>query len=374
MHCGFISFYSSLLIGWFNKPLFRCFAHWLGLLCLTAIAIGCESAPENKEAHNNELATHGGLQLRSAVNLYDYPNGNQVHALSASDVVFPSGQVSSALFYRRLGQDTLLEPFIEIMHHDSVRYWIYGNPASFQLTEAPQDWQWANRFKALFSPDQIRDYQQLISNWSEPQAGVQLLLVFQTARKLRDELEVALKSYPALPQSQYEEVLPACLGYQREGKSAWWLDFNQWEERAQEWPNAAAEEALFQFYVQEVYPPDGIEYSFPAWHFPVSFTRSHSLLGRGEHYRLLTKLDSLQQHYPFVAREWNLLRTFILDDLTRTEVSYWEDWQAVDQEINQILSSSWQSVPRRLLEEIGQHRKRLQQQASSGDQFDYRNR
>lgn len=366
MHSGFTWFCSSLSIGWFNRK------HLVALLLLVGLW-GCTPSTTNEQTASSQEAAQG-LPLRSDIPLFDRPNGNQVAVLDRSDFLQFTGQVSEKLYYRRAGADTLLEPYLQVILADSTSSWIYGNPSFFDLSVKKEQWQWSNRLRALLSPDQFRNYQQLMATWEDPQPGIQLLIEYQAAKQIRVLLQDALAQYQGLSAAAYENVLPASLPYLEGGKVSWWFDYNQWHERSSDWQNASAEEALFAFYQLEVYPPDGIEYRFPSWQFPVSSNRAHSLLGRGEHVRLLHALDSLQQAHPFVATEWNQLRSFLLEDLTVLETTYWESWSAVEAELDSILSHTWSTVPEETIASMQQHRERLRQQAISGTQFDYRNR
>ncbi len=371
MHSGSTLYSSSSLTGLFSKFTLKRHAY-LGAFLLVLLS-SCTASSE--EAQNNQsVPQKAGLRLRQAINIYERPNGKQIASLGVSENLQLTGQVSSELYFRRKGKDTLLEPFLEALLPDSTRCWFYADPSSFALGMDEKEWQWSNRLKAILSPDQFRDYQQVLNNWEAPQAGVQMLLMFQVVRVLRNQLEKSLRAYPSLPLHQVTDVLPGHQAYIEDRKTKWWLDYNVWSERAADWPNAAAEQALFQFYQKEVFPPDGIEYTFPAWHFPVSTTQSHSLFGRGQHFRHLQSLDSLQQVHPFVATEWNEIRAFLLEDLTDIQTTYWESWEAVDVELNQILSASWRSISTSTLAEIRLHQERLRQQALVGNQFNYRSR
>ena len=376
MHFGSTLWFSSLSTTSFNKSIrlgyIKCFYSRAVLLSLlTFFLLTCSSAPEPPVAL--PMDKRSGLSLSSKINLYDHPGGELTQTLAPNDAYQFTGRYSSDLYWRKTGSDTLLEPYLEVMLADSSYHWAYANPNYYQLSIAPQQWQWNNRLRTILSPDQWRNYQQLQRQWQTDEAHTPLLLLFQATRTLRDELQEALRPYPPLPLHTYENVLPACISYYQDGKPAWWLDYNQWRTRASA-QNTSAEQALFSFYQEQVYPPDGIEYSYPAWQFPVSSEKAHSLLGRGQHLGLLQDLDSLQQEYPFVNAEWDRVRTYLIRDLTAPEMTYWEPWSVVDSTLTTILQYPWNGLSQVDLDRIALQQERLRQQGEHGTQFDFRNR
>ncbi|MEO0725959.1 MAG: hypothetical protein AAFZ63_15555 [Bacteroidota bacterium] len=344
---------------------------YLLLLAVTFSAVSCNSpsVPNNDTVNPKEPA----LPLVGTVNLYDQPAGELTQTLAPGDYFQLSGQQSADLYWRRTGADTLLEPYLEVLLADSSRHWLYADPHYFDLKKEAEQWQWNNRLRSILSPDQWRAYQQLQEQWSATTLHTPLLLLFQATRKLRDELETALRAYPRLPLVAYETVLPGCLAYYHDNNVAWWIDFNQWHQRAEE-QQAVAEQALFNFYATKVYPPDGMEYHYPAWQFPVGANQAHSLLGRGQHLKLLHALDSLQQQFSFANAEWDRIRDHLLQDLTTQETTYWEPWSVIDSTLRLVLTQELLGLSEFERERIILHQERLRQQGEHGPQFDFRNR
>lgn len=372
MHFGFISWSSFLSTISFNRKQY-CPNLAIGLVVLSVAlfpSCGESNLPETSITETEALP----FILKNKASLFDQPDGNVTQILAAGQGFQLSGQISAQLYFRRIGKDSLLEPFLEVILADSSKHWLYANPAYFNISEEQQTWQWNNRLRAVLSPDQYRKYLQVTDYWQQGRTNQQFLLIFQATRQLRSQIEDVLADYPMLSVSAYDDVLPGCWSYEQSGHPAWWLDYNQWLAYAQQSADLAAEQALLAFYAQEVYPPDGIEYKFPAWQFQVSSQRAHSLLGRGEHLRLLRQLDRLESQYPFVSTEWDRVRNFLLEDLTSTEITYWEDWHKIDEELQLILVEEWPVLSPRILADIQLHHERLAQQATNGSQFNYRNR
>lgn len=374
MHSGFISSFSFSSITCCNKRVKRFLSPLISCLLLVAatfsvIGCGSPSVPETATTKPKEAA----LPLAGTVNLYDQPAGELTQTLNPGDYFQLTGQQSAELYWRRTGADTLLEPYLEVLLADSSRHWLYAGPHYFDLGNKAEQWQWDNRLRTLLSPDQWRSYQQLQEQWNTTAVHTPLLLLFQATRKLRDELQTALRAYPPLPLAAYETVLPGCLAYYRDNNAAWWIDFNQWHQRAEE-QQAVAEQALFNFYVTKVYPPDGIEYHYPAWQFPVGVNQAHSLLGRGQHLELLLALDSLQQQFSFANAEWDRIRDHLLQDLTTLETTYWEPWSVIDSTLSLVLTQESLGLSEFERKRIILHQERLRQQGEHGQQFDFRNR
>lgn len=367
MHFGFISFCFSLSTTLFAKvrhlfpsPDKLCWGLCVVLLCC---CFGCQSSPSKEEDTAAQHVEQGNRQLtlNRAVTAYDHPDGQPVAALQKGDLIVLTDEISPRLYSRTTRKDTLLEPFFRVVLPNKELAWIYANPADFVLpTKDTLQWQWQNRLRGIFTPSELNLYTQIWDQWSNThQAGLQLLTL-QTIRSLRDQLEADLKNYPLLPTAQYEGLFPATLAYQNTAGPGWWIDFNQWVERCAKIPGADAELAIFQFYQKEVYPPDGIEYHFHSWEFPVTIQEKHSLLGRNIHFDLFMKLEQITQQYPFVQAECITLKNLLLDDITASGTSYWEDWPAIQSELDTILNTkNWHILNQEDLAILKQRRQNL---------------
>jgi hypothetical protein len=346
MHFGFISFYFSLSTTLFAKVRrvnLRAAQLLLGpaialLFCCTA----CQSSQEGEDKSSNNLAGQDNqLVLQRAVTAYDLPNGQPVAALQKGDRVMLTNETSPRLYPQSTRKDTFLEPFLRVVLPNKELVWVYANPANFVLpTKDTLQWQWHNRLSGIFNANELVLYEQIWDQWTNAKQGGVQLLTFQAMRTLRDQLEAALANYPLLPAHQYEGLFPAMLAYQNTTGPGWWIDFNQWTNRCAKIPGADAELALFQFYQKEIYPPDGIEYHFHSWEFPVTRQQKHSLLGRRIHFKLLRSLEQLVQQYPFLQAECGQIKDLLLNDISTSGTTYWEDWPAIQTELDTILNTT----------------------------------
>lgn len=321
-------------------------------------------------------ASAGQTVLSISTPVYDEPNGQITGELSPGDYYQLNGEVSRRLYPRFRDTDTLLEPYLQVFLQDSSLAWVYADPSFFDHKESKLEWQWKNRLQALLSTDDLARLNQIRTDWMTTETqSLPILLSFQAIRQLRAEIEAALAIYPALPAEHYTALLPGCWSFFRDGKPAWWLDYNAWLEHSSHSSDSDAEKALFQFYVEKIYPPDGIEYTFPSWQFPVSREKAHSLLGRGIHFELLQALDSLSTKHPFVRTEWESLKTNILADITNPFNTYWEAWPKVEEELLAIRQhEAWLLLGEEDLMRINTQYLRLQKQATNEQLFHFRNK
>lgn len=310
----------------------------------------CQSSPENEHRTSDNISETNGklLVLQRAATAYDHPDGQPIAALQQGDQLILTDEVSQRLYPKTTRKDTLLEPFIKVILPSQEQAWVYANPADFVLsTKNTLQWQWRNRLRGIFSTQELLLYEQVWNQWENAdQAGVQLL-TFQALRTLRDQLQAALVNYPILPAQQYEGLFPGTFAYLGTAGPGWWIDFNQWVERCAKIPGAEAELALFQFYQKEIYPPDGIEYHFHSWDFPVNPAQKHSLLGRNIHFKLLLELEQLAQQHPYLQAECTQIKDQILRDISSAGTTYWEDWPAIQSELDTILNTSTWSILRK---------------------------
>jgi hypothetical protein len=366
MHFGFISFCFSSSTTLFAKVrrIIRCVTclRWAAGTILLFCCVACQSSPEQEEKTSGNISGQGPLLiLQRAATAYDQPSGQPIAALQKGDKVVLTSETSQRLYPQTTKKDTLLEPFLRVILPDQEPAWIYANPADFVLpTKDTLQWQWHNRLQSVFSAGEFTLYEQIWEQWDNArQAGLQLL-TFQAIRTLRNQLEIALRNYPLLPEQQYEGLFPGTLAYQDVTGPGWWIDFNQWAERCANIPGADAELALFQFYQKEIYPPDGIEYHFHSWDFPVNLQQKHSLLGRNIHFNLLLQTEQLTQQYPFLQTECEQIKDLLLHDISASGTTYWEDWPAVELELDTILNTTnWSILSKEDLATIRHRRQTL---------------
>lgn len=366
MHFGFISFCFSLSTTLFAK-VWRVnrYTAYLRLgagVALLLCCIACQSSQEREEQRpDHTKGQDKQLVLQRATTAYDQPNGQPIAALQKGDQVILTHEISQRLYPQTTRKDTLLEPFLRVLLPNKELAWIYANPADFVLpTKDTLQWQWHNRLSGIFNTNDLTLYEQIWDQWTNTQqAGVQLL-TFQAIRTLRDQLETALENYPLLPAQQYEGLFPGTHAYQDETGPGWWIDFNQWVDRCSNIPGADAELAIFQFYQKEIYPPDGIEYHFHSWDFPVNLHQKHSLLGRHIHFDLLLQIEQLIQQYPFLQAEGQQIKDLLVHDISASGTTYWEDWPAIQSELDTILNTTtWEILTQEDLATINQRRQTL---------------
>jgi hypothetical protein len=365
MHSGFISFYFSLSTILFAKAKrftrHAAYLLWGSGLLLLFCCTACQSSQEVEEKASNSIPGQEHLTLKRALTAYDLPDGQPVATLQKGDLLLLTSEISPRLYPQSTRKDTLLEPFLRVILPNKELAWVYANPANFVLPAADAlQWQWHNRLSAIFNTSELVLYEQIWDQWANAkQAGV-LLLTFQAIRTLRNQLEAALVNYPLLPDHQYEGLFPATLNYQNTTGPGWWIDFNQWVTRCATVPGADAELALFQFYQKEIYPPDGIEYHFHSWDFPITVQQKHSLLGRRIHYNLLISLDQLVHQHPFLQAECQEIKDLILEDIAAAGNTYWEDWPTIKTELDTILNTTtWNILSKEDLATIMHRRQTL---------------
>jgi hypothetical protein len=331
------------------------------VIALLFSCLSCQPSPDAKEEETGNTNTEKQLVLQQDLTAYDQPDGQPVIALKRGDKLLLTGEISQRLYPQTTRKDTLLEPFLKVILPNQELAWVYANPTNFNLVNKDVlAWQWHNRLSSIFNTTALLQYEQIWEQWNNTnQAGV-LLLTFQAMRVLRDQLETSLQNYPLLPAHQYEGLFPASLSYQTGAGPGWWIDFNQWIDRCSQVAETEAEIAMFQFYQKEVYPPDGIEYHFHSWEFPVTRHQKHSLLGRNIHYKLLLELDQLTQEHAFLQAECLVIKNELVSDICTSGNTYWEEWPTIQNELDTILlKSTWNILNQEDLAAIKHRRQTL---------------
>ncbi|PSR13252.1 MAG: hypothetical protein DA408_05795 [Bacteroidetes bacterium] len=306
-------------------------------LLLVVLLSNCQAEAPIDQANNN-LPVFLGKKRTTLTNVTAYarPHEEPLAQLPPGTQLLFTGLVSSRLYTSYYQQDTLTQPYLQIQLSPQQTAWVFGHPAYFSVQENPLTWQWNNRLQAVMPTEAFNRYQELATVWRQEDQASVLLLAFQATRSLRNELTKALADYPTLSLTEAQDLLPGCLAYQDHRHLSWWIDFNAWQTRSAA-TAAPDDDALFHFYRTRIYPPDGIEYRFPAWSFPVSSTQAHSLLGRGIHLRILQQLDSLNQQYPLATTEWQYLCELLVDDSANPQTTFWEDFPLIRTELQALI-------------------------------------
>ena len=304
---------------------------------VVALLSNCQPEVPMDQADNN-LPVFLGEKLSTLTNVTAYarPHEEPLAQLPPGTQLLFTGLVSSRLYTSYYQQDTLTQPYLQIQLTPQQTAWVFGHPAYFSLTEKPLAWEWNNRLRSVLPTEAFNRYRELAIIWDQEDQASILLLSFQATRSLRNELTRSLADYPTLSLAEAQDLLPGCLAYQDHHQLSWWIDFNAWQTRSTT-TAAPDDDALFNFYQTHIYPPDGIEYRFPAWSFPVSPTQAHSLLGRGIHLRILEQLDSLNQQYPLATTEWQYLCKLLVDEVSDPQTTFWEDYPLIRKELQALV-------------------------------------
>lgn len=317
------------------------------LVALAIATLGlfsCDNAPidsNEKNAIPEEEYDYSSIITKMALPILSTPGGAELKVLPRRSALTLTGQYSQHLFPIYRTNDTLYQPYLEVVSNNETVGWVYADPNNFDLTEEEFIWRAQHWISVLLGEKALQEVLAINKIWiADTGVGYgELVMAYRTACYVRDRLEeeIQRRGYRELPLKIAQVLLPGFNAYrQPDGYLKWWTAFPAWAERAHLQQDAEALQ-VFEFYYQ-LYPQDSIEYHFPSWRFPISSMQSHSLLGRGVHLHLLRQLHGLQGFSSLAASAIEDLQEQLLSDILMLDNTYWEDCQTVQNEIQEIIN------------------------------------
>ncbi len=228
------------------------------------------------------------------------------------------------------------EPWLLVQTPSGQQGWAYA--AAFESLE---EYSALTRLQYLLGPDlggRVLDYRQALEKVDSAAA---LAAVLQRTEQLRDTLVAALAGRELNEESLswLREALPSLAPYpvEEEDRFHLFIDYRFFLHLAGCTPEAADEQFIQTCLM--VYPIDSIEYFYPAWSIQPEKGQSHSLLGKGIHYRILVELDKALGPKDLFGEKIGQLRQQIVNDITAAGVTYWEPQEKVLAELDRILEA-----------------------------------
>jgi hypothetical protein len=272
--------------------------------------------------------------------------GNIIMKLEKGAPVFHTGEVSNTLSVLVLDSTLYCEPWLKVKLTKGEEGWIFGGAIDFEEEKIAYN---DVRTEALLGKE-IKDTLDLfIQNISAVQDHVGLEKAYQQAQRLQllinqrlEKVSYDLTGPMGLPDLFWlGDIIPGFVPQiVAEGTSYYvFFDYRQWLAWARNTPGA--EDEAFMSICTKVFPTDSIEYFFPSWTIQTWDYGGHSLLGRGLHFDLLNQLETYQSESSLFKMDIDNFRQQIIDDMTRGEVTFWEDSEKIKAEMDSIIAQNF---------------------------------
>ena len=282
--------------------------------------------------------------------LRDLPGeqGKVIAELAKGSRLFDLGKVSDFTTRIIIEGKEYDAPWIKVETEKGLKGWVYGRPLNF-LMEEPDDrdaFFERKRLQNLFGTynlERLNLYQEAYFNVHSVEGFASLFLA---GTNLRDTLVDVLETKIDFPENKpppdlfwIKENFPGYVPQLVAEGTAYYLfiDYREFLSLAQQ--TKGKEDDQFLEISLMAFPEDSVEYFFPAWTIQTWDYGGHSLLGRGIHKEMLTKLSTFQESTDLFSVHVDKLKTDLLNDITRPYVTYWEPKEKILQELDEMLSS-----------------------------------
>lgn len=278
-------------------------------------------------------------------------NGAVLKTISKGETLYDLEEVSNFSTRIELEGKAYNEPWLKVETSEGESGWVYACPLFFQM-EKPGKLSGFLMEKKLemlvgqYNAQRLKIYKESYYNVNTA-AG--FASVYKTGRNLRDTLVTMLETkVEPEPDNRMPDLFwlnqtfPGYLPQLVAEGSAYYLfeDYREFLQLANKTPGTEDDEFLE--VCLTAFPEDSIEYFYPAWKIQTWDYGGHSLLGRGIHDAMLSKLDKLLKKSDLFLEQIDDMRQDILNDMTGSYVTYWETSDKILEEIDAILKADYE--------------------------------
>jgi hypothetical protein len=325
-------------------------------LCLLLAGAGCRSdrAPEPSTGQP-ALAAKQPLVLISNI---DYlrlrdkpgPDGQVIANFMEGDTLYDLGEVSAFTTEVTLRGIRFDEPWLKVRARDSLAGWIYAGGVHFRLDDRAEltNRLMKMRLQTFFGEalaQRVLGYRQ---TYLKARTSEELAEVYRSARFLRDTLMqvfdkriTIIQGPDQIPNLTWmEEALPGLVAQRVAEGTAFhlFLDYHQWLSKARQ--TKGPEDNQFVDACLTAYGLDSVEYILPDWTIAVSDEHVFSELGKGVHRAMFSKMTQAMASSRLFEPEYMAFKKQLMDDIMGLQLSYWNNQEAILQELDGILADN----------------------------------
>ena len=323
----------------------------LFILFLLSFALSCENETSNNAESKKEEPKHFDFEVnQNGLILYEQAGGKGrvLKELSKGEQLEDLYEESDFLSKMEIQNQSFELPWIKVKAADDTFGWIYPCPLQLKsLNGLTIDSILRERLlRSLIGVSQWEELQNYNNAFAEADELMAVLDVYKSGKALRDKMLASIEKNLLLRQEDelinlfwLKEEFPAFIPQLvAEGTSYYlFVDYNAFLSLA-----VVSEEYIDDDYfafAASIYPDDGVEYFYPIWTMQTWDYGGHSLLGRGIHLNVLGKIGSLLADDSPFQSELLEIKSKLFEDITKTEVTYWESKEQIQKEIAQIIEN-----------------------------------
>jgi len=325
--------------------MFKRFFLYISLVFLT---IACKPEREQQLA---APATRLTTSLDN-VRLRDAPGeeAKVLQHLPKGTVLYDLGEVSDFTTKVRLRGIELNEPWLKVRTESGTTGWVYGGVLNFTMNDSSElaKLLMQKRLLALFGQnlaDRMAVYRQ---DFQKAASAADLAKAYRSGTTLRDSLvrllqdKITVTDPHELPDLFWlEQTMPGFVPQLVAEGTAYYLFWNYKNLLQKAQATAEAADDDFVHLALAIYAEDSVEYFFPTWMIQTSDYGGSSLLGRGIHYQILQQLAETLRKSDLFEPEIRHWKTLLINDITGSYVTYWEQATKITAELDTILVKNY---------------------------------
>ncbi len=327
-------------------------------LCLLLAGAGCRSDRSDAGQAAPGQQTLAAKQPVVLISNIDYlrlrdkpgPDGQVTANFMEGDTLYDLGEVSAFTTEVTLRGIRFNEPWLKVRARDSLVGWIYAGGVHFRLDDRAEltSRLMKMRLQTFFGEtlaQRVLDYRQ---TFLKARSSEELAAVYRSAQLLRDTLVqvfdkriTIIQGPDQIPNLTWmEEALPGLVAQRVAEGTAFYLflDYHQWLAKARQ--TKGPEDNQFVDVCLTAYGLDSVEYILPDWTIAISDEHVFSELGKGVHRAMFSKMTQAMASSRLFEPEYMAFKKQLLDDIMGLQLSYWNNQQAILQELDGILADN----------------------------------
>lgn len=327
-------------------------------LLLCCFIFACQNEPQqaSTDKATNKTVTKEATPVQKTLSfsvnidqlrLRDSPGtkGKEVAKLTEGTKLYDLDEVSKFTTSVKLRGIQFDEPWIKVKTDQNQEGWVYAGGININDAQELLKKRLTSFFGSSITQELVA-YQQAFHNIS---SSDDFQATFQRGADLRDTL---LRTLSVRIQVEDTEVMPdlswletAIPGYQTsivaEGTEYYlFADFKDWNQKAQATNSAIDNEFIDLCFL--VHAADSVEYFYPSWYLQTWDYGGHSLLGQGQHKKILEKMDRIIQQDRLFQTQIDRIKEDLINDMINPDVSYWESQSKILAELDAIIAADFQ--------------------------------
>lgn len=308
-----------------------------------------EDVPEIPEQTTSQptkmIVNIDNLRLRASAG----EAGEEIAKLNAGSVVYDLGEVSDFTTKIQLRGIWFDEPWLKVRTEQNLEGWVYGGAVNFdvenptQLSKMIMD----KRLQTFFGKELTLNIHRYYAGFNNMKTNNDFLANLRDGNNLRDTLTKILENKINLSDQNnqlpdlfwLENAVPGFVTQLVAEGTLYYLfrDYRQLRQKALK--TEGSEDDDFVALNLLVYSADSIEHFFPSWFIQTWDYGGCSLLGKGEHLKILKKIDEVLGKSRMFATEIMEIKNRLINDITGKDVDYWENKENILAEVHAILAA-----------------------------------